>query len=487
MIIASLFILILVAIAGSLICQVEKRVRIMAGIFSTAVAGLIFYIVSPSFFGQSIQVGNWWLIDGFSAIMASLVAILYLTATWVSVRYIGHERHEGIVTDIDVKVYFALLHLFVMSMLVVVLTNHALILWLALEATTLSSTFLVGLYRKKTSIEAAWKYIVICSTGITLGLLGILMLGYGTHLVNELVQTSFLLSDLLSNASLIPDKLAKWAFVFIFVGFGAKVGYVPTHTWLPDAHSKAPSPISALFSGILLNVALYAIIRFQMITNKSLGGNEWTSSFFLIFGALSVLLPAFMMLIQKNYKRMLAYSSIEHMGLISLALSIPPIGTIAAVMHMTGHALVKSSLFFGAGEVLLLKKSTDTDKVRGLLKEAPFTAILFLLGILSIVAVPPSLLFVSEYMMLTAFIKTHLILTIILFAALGAIAYAMLRVTLGMLISENDNKSAVLEKEKWNSTQTIIALQLSMVAIMTIWFSAPIGQEFLQAVVKNII
>ncbi|NTU99229.1 hydrogenase 4 subunit F, partial [Candidatus Falkowbacteria bacterium] len=352
-----IFIVIAIASLTPLAIKQEKTVRTSASAFATVTALLVLWTVWPQLFGRAAVVTSWWLIDGFSAMMASLVAILFFAVALVSHRYIGHERHEGIISDTEVRVYYSLLNLFVLSMLLTVMTNNTLVLWLALESTTLSSTFLVGLYRKKTSIEAAWKYVIICSTGITLGLIGILLLGYGTNSIGN--HTSiFLLSSLTANAALLPVKLVKLAFVFLFIGFGAKVGFVPTHTWLPDAHSNAPSPISALFSGILLNVALYAIIRFQLITDRALGSHTWTSTFYLIFGSMSVLLPASLLLIQRNYKRMLAYSSIEHMGLIAFGLAVPPIGTIAAVMHMAGHTLVKSSLFFGAGEILLRHKTT---------------------------------------------------------------------------------------------------------------------------------
>lgn len=478
--------LVVVVAIITLFIKQEKTVRTLSSIFATIISISVIVMVSPQLLGQTAMIQGWWMIDGFSALMATLIAVLYLTTIWVSYRYIGHEHHEGLVSDLDVRVYFTLLHLFVLSMLLVVLTNHTLVLWLALESTTLTSTFLVGLYRKKTSIEAAWKYIIICSTGITLALIGILLLGFGAH-GGETGQASFLLSDLLKYALFIPEKVVKWAFIFIFVGFGVKAGFAPTHSWLPDAHGNAPSPISALFSGILLNVAMYAIIRFQTIANHALGGHQWTGMFFLVFGALSILLPAFLLLIQTNYKRMLAYSSIEHMGLITLGLAVPPIGTMAAVMHITGHALVKSSLFFGSGEILSHYQTTHIEKIKNLLKIAPYTAILFTLGILGIIAMPPSALFISEYTLIVALIKTHVILTIFMLASLGAIAYAMLKTTLGMVISDpKELLPEVKEKEKWNLTHTIMTVQLSAVVVLAIWFSTPQGQQYFLAIANKL-
>jgi hydrogenase-4 component F len=473
------------AIITLLLLKNELTIRRLGNVSALLVAIAVVYQVMPQLTGGEAVVNNWLFVDGFSALMATLIVVLYLFASLVSFSYLAHEKHEGIVTDRDIKLYYILLQLFVLSMLTVVLTNQTLVMWLSLEATTLASTFLVGLYRKKTSIEAAWKYIIICSTGITLGLIGILLLGFGANQVGELSTSTFLLSTLMLKATIIPVKLVKLAFVFIFIGFGAKVGFVPTHTWLPDAHGNAPSPISALFSGILLNVALYAIVRFQLVADRALGGHTWTGLFFLTFGVLSIVLPALMMLIQNNYKRMLAYSSIEHMGLISIGLALPPIGTIAAIIHITAHAFIKSSLFFGAGEILLRYKTTHADKIRGLLVNAPYTAILFVLGILAIIAIPPSALFVSEYSLFAILIKTHLILSAFIFVSLSIIAYAMLKVTLGMVMSPAE-PGKVEVREKWNLTHSIITGELLAVVVLTFWFSSFTGQKFVMAIASKL-
>jgi len=463
----------------------EKIIRLSAGAVSIASALTIWLFVSPQFFGTEVLITEWFYLDRFGALIASLIALLSLSATIVSVRYIGHEFKDGEVKINDLKLYFTLLPLFVMAMFLVVVTNNTLIMWLALEATTLSSTFLVGLYRKRSSLEAAWKYIIICSTGITLGLIGILLLGY-TSQAGADQSVSFLISDLLKNTSALSPELVKWAFVFIFVGFGAKVGFAPIHTWLPDAHSKAPSPISALFSGILLNVALYAIIRFQMIANQAIGGSEWTGKFFLFFGILSVVLPAFMLLVQRNYKRMLAYSSIEHMGLIALGLALPPIGVMAAVIHMIGHSIIKSGLFFGAGEILLRYKTTDTTKVGGLLKYAPYTSSLFLIGIIFIVAMPPSILFVSEFTLFSAMIKAHLYLSIAVFIALGVIAFGMLRTTIGMILEKANTTDLNETREHWNITHSVMLVHIIAVILLGVWFTSSSGTGFVVDIIKNL-
>lgn len=470
------------SLAAAIISK-EKAVRTISGIAALVGGGAVLALVLPVLSGASVSWSSQLLlVDRFSALIAALVAVVYMAATLVSVRYIGHEHHEGIITANDVRLYFSLLHLFALTMIVTVLTNNTLLLWIALEGTTLSSTFLVGLYRKKTSVEAAWKYIIICSTGISLGLIGILLLGYGSRLAGATGIDMFLLTSLQHNAPLLSAGTVKLAFVFLFIGFGAKVGLAPMHTWLPDAHSKAPSPISGLFSGILLNVALYAIMRFAYVANSSLHSG-WTSNFFLIFGTASIVLSALMMIVQNNYKRMLAYSSIEHMGLISFALGLSPLGAIAAVIHMVGHTLTKSLLFFGAGEILLRWKTTTVDKVKSVFAHDRYTAILFLFGMLAIVAMPPSALFVSEYAMFASALAQYPLLALLLFISLSVIAYSMLRLVLPMLFGHDD--SAPAKTERWNITHSVMLVQLVALFVFAAWVTSVPGLDFVQGVVND--
>lgn len=431
---------------------------------------------------------EWWLVDHFSALMAALVSLVYISAALVSFRYIEYEYSEGALTSDQVRLYFSLLPLFVLSMVVASLANNSVLVWLALESTTLSSAFLVGLYGRKKSLEAAWKYIILCSTGITLGLVGILLTNYAAHLSN-LGQDVFSLSFLTENAQNFSSDIIKWAFIFIFIGFGTKVGLAPMHTWLPDAHSKAPTPISALFSGILLNVALVSIIRFKHIADITLGNSNWTNKLFIIFGILSVILPALGLLIQNNYKRMLAYSSIEHMGLISLAMAFPPLGIVAGIIHMVGHTLAKSSLFFGAGEILMKWQTTKIDRVKDLMRVAPFSGTLFLLGILAIIAVPPSILFISEYALFVQMFVAHWILALVVLIALSIIAFAMLRLTFKLLFEKGAAVTASgeeIKKENWNLTHAVMAINLTAVIVLAAALTTESGMDFIMNIVKTI-
>lgn len=486
--ILGIVIIFLAAAAVPYLLKKDAHVRVGALVMALAGAAAVLAASGPVLFSYADAWSNdWWLMDHFSALLCSLIALVYVSAALVSFRYIEYEYREGALALPQVRLYFSLLPIFVLSMVLASVANSSALAWLALESTTLSSTFLVGLYGRRKSVEAAWKYIILCSTGIALGLVGVLLTNYAAHLYDP-GQDVFSLTFLAENARNFSPEIIKWAFIFIFIGFGTKVGLVPMHAWLPDAHSKAPTPISALFSGILLNVALAAIIRFKHIADAALGGPDWTNKLFIVFGVLSIALPALALLIQNNYKRMLAYSSIEHMGLISLAMAFPPLGIMAAVTHMIGHTLAKSFLFFGAGEILLKWQTTKIDKIKGVMKFAPYTGTLFLLGILAIIAVPPSVLFVSEYALFAQMFVEHWLLALVVLAALSLIAFAMLRLTFTLLFDDEkkEAKTEGMRKENWNITHAIMAIQLVILIGLTFALTTRPGIDFIMNIVKTI-
>ncbi len=476
----------IIAATCSFFAKTERFIY-LSSVFFTVFGStlLILYSVPFVLHAQVRWVNAWWMIDGFSGLIVLLITFVYMTSLVVSVRYIGHEFTEKIVSLKQVKIYFTLFHLFVACMIVTVLTNNLLILWLALEGTTLFSTFLVGLYLKKTSIEAAWKYMILCSTGISLGLVGLLLLSYGAHVGGLHGGDIFLIRSLIENAHIIPENIIKLSFVFIFIGFGTKVGLVPMHTWLPDAHSKAPSPISAIFSAVLLNVALYAIVRFKYVADAGLVDSTWTNHLFLIFGALSIFLSAFMILIQSNYKRMLAYSSIEHMGLILFAFGLSPLAAAAGVMHMIGHTFAKSALFFGAGEILIAFKTTKIPKVTNMSIRLKYTSALFVCGIIMILAIPPSALFVSEFGLFAQAITFYPKTAICMLVALSVIAYGMLSLTINMIFCKKDDCQNKGRREKWQITHTIMAVEFVIIIAMAFWFTTDRGVHVINAIVHD--
>ncbi|HJV33111.1 MAG TPA: proton-conducting transporter membrane subunit [Patescibacteria group bacterium] len=482
-----IFAFLLLAAASAYAVRSERRVR-QASLASAAIGGtVVFGAALSGLLGRwTPAVDGWWHADAFTWMLVGLIAFVYVAAAAVSYRYVGVERHEGALALPQVRLYFCLLHLFVLTMLAAALADNLGVLWMSLEGTTLATTMLVAMYRKDASIEAAWKYIILCSIGISLGLLGMLMFVHAAALGAGLSPEEALsLSALRAHASFFDPSLVRWAFIFVFIGLGTKVGFVPMHAWLPDAHSKTPSPISAMLSGILLNVAFAAILRFKTVADAALGGGEWTEGLFLAFGLLSAVVAALFLLQQRNYKRMLAYSSVEHMGIMAFAVGLGPVGLAAALVHTVGHTLVKPMLFFGAGEFLLAYKSTHIEDVREARRRLPITSTLFLFGLLLILAVPPSALFSSEFLAIGAGLQVHPWLSLLLLAALSVIALGMLRSVAAMLYGKAATTTEAAP-ERFNLTHGVMILQLCAALAFGAFALTPTAMRFFSGIAQSL-
>jgi hydrogenase-4 component F len=283
-----------------------------------------------------------------------------------------------------------------------VTANNIIMMWVAVEATTLGSAFLVGIYGHRSSLEAAWKYVMICTVGVAFGLYGTVLVYSDAFNVMQVPGSAVLWTEIIKSASALDPTLIKMAFVFVIVGFGTKAGLFPMHAWLPDAHSEAPSPISALLSGVLLNCALLVVFRFAMISNLVLGPSL-AQTLFLVFGIVSVGAAAFFMYVQRDIKRLLAYSSMENIGLIVLAFGIGgPAGVFAGLLQAINHSLVKSLMFCTSGNILIKYRSRSLDQVKGMLQAIPATGVLMLVGVLALVGTPPFNIFLSKFFIITA-------------------------------------------------------------------------------------
>ncbi len=347
--------------------------------------------------------------DALSGYIMALVIFLSLVSAVYSIEYLEHEMKVGLIVGSGVRRYYALLHLFIFTMLLVTVANNLALMWIAIEATTIVSALLIGLGFSKRSlaIEAAWKYIILCTVGITFALLGIFITYYATTVVTG-GQGTLNWTTLRSIAPKLNPSTMKLAFIFILVGYGTKAGLAPVHNWLPDAHSEAPSPISALLSGILLNTAFYGIMRFISITDPSTG-SVFTGNLLILFGLISMGISSVFILVQVNYKRLLAYSSIEHMGIISLGIGIGgPIGVYGALLHIMNHALSKPLMFFVSGRIQAHYGSTKIESVNGVLSSMPLLGTLTFIGALSLAGTPPFNIFVSEFTVLQAAVSKDL-------------------------------------------------------------------------------
>lgn len=377
--------------------------------------------------GQSLFALNGMLFaDELTAILILLIGVIGFLNGFYSIGYMRHDLEHGEINDKGISIYYGLYQLFLFTMVLSAISNNIAILWVAVEATTLASAFLVGFYKHKTSAEGAWKYVLICSIGLAFALFGTILTYSNAFASVEDAHRAMLWTELVKMGQNLDPELMKLAFVFILIGYGTKAGLFPMHTWLPDAHSEAPSPASALLSGVLLKCALFAIIRYYAITFKVVG-KEFPQTLLLIFGLITVGVAAFFILMQKDIKRKLAYSSVEHVGIIATGLGIGGvIGIFASLFHTINHSITKSLLFCSTGNIMMKYGTRDSDRIRGMLKAMPFTGFLFMSGILAVAGSPPFSIFLSEFMTLAAGFKNGQFWTMILFLLFLVIAFVAL-------------------------------------------------------------
>ena len=444
--------MLIIPVVTALICSLLKSARItgyvsLAGTAALAVAALP--VIISAFAGPVETLRGVLYADALSGYIMALVIFLSFASAVYSIGYLEHERKVGLISAKGIRRYYALLHLFIFTMLLVTLANNLALMWIAIEATTIVSALLIGLGFSKRSlaIEAAWKYIILCTVGITFALLGIFITYYATISVmgGEGVLNW---TTLRSIAPKLNPATMKLAFIFILVGYGTKAGLAPVHNWLPDAHSEAPSPISALLSGILLNTAFYGIMRFVSITDPSTG-SAFTGNLLILFGLISMGVSSVFILIQVNYKRLLAYSSIEHMGIISLGMGIGGFaGVYGALLHIMNHAVSKPLMFFVSGRIQANYGSTKIENVNGVLSKMPLLGTLTFIGALSLAGMPPFNIFISEFTVLKAIVDKGLWAIAVLFLlCVVLIFYGMLSGFGRMLFGGNGHANGA-EHEK---------------------------------------
>jgi len=399
-------------------------------------------------------------LDPFGAILVMLVAVIGFAASWYSTGYLDGEVKKGIIGFSRVKQYFVLLHLFIAAMFFAIITTNPILMWIAIEATTLSTAFLISFYNKPSAMEAAWKYLIINSVGLLLGFFGTILFLYPAYFAGHTGLISW--NSLLENAGHFDPFVAKIAFIFVLIGYGTKVGLVPMHTWLPDAHSKAPVPISALLSGVLLNVAFLAVLRFKAVADLAIGAG-FSQKLLIFFGIISIVVAAFIIFVQKNYKRLLAYSSIEHMGIVALGFGFGGAGVFAAILHMIYHSLAKSVLFLSSGNIFLKYSSTKIRNIRGALKTLPVTGAVFIMGFLAITGVPPFGIFLTEFTILSAGIHNHPVITIVALLALILVFVGFLKDVVAMFFGESKPDMVPGEGGVWTVVPIVVLISVLLI------------------------
>lgn len=358
-------------------------------------------------------------IDALNVFLVTLTAFVGLTTSIFSRPYMRVERDNGKMTPPRMRLYHSMYQLFNFTMLLALTTNNLGIVWVAMEAATLTTVLLVSVYRTPASLEAAWKYFILCGVGIAQALFGTVLLYMAAERVIGAEGGALLWTNLDAVKDQLDPNIITLAFAFLFIGYGTKVGLVPLHNWLPDAHAEGPTPVSAVLSGLLLNVALYAVLRCKVLTDGALDG-PLAGRLLMGFGLLSVVAAVFFLIRQKDVKRMFAYSSIEHMGMMSFAFGMGgPIANYAGLLHMTVHSLIKSAIFFTVGHATQKAGTQMMDQIRGLLRVNPMVGWGLMLGTLAILGMPPFGVFASEFLIVTTAMREHAWATPFLLVALG--------------------------------------------------------------------
>jgi hydrogenase-4 component F len=391
--------------------------------------------------GSLLAFQEQFFVDSLNVFLVALTAFVAMTTAMFSRPYMRIEEEHGRLSAARLRLYHSMYQLFIFTMLLVLLTNNLGLLWVALEAATLTTVLLVSLYRTPASLEAAWKYFILCGVGIAQALFGTILLYMAAQKVLGGGIEALLWTHLASARAQLEPTVLAIAFVFLLVGYGTKVGLVPLHNWLPDAHAEGPTPVSAVLSGLLLNIALYALLRCKVLTDGALGA-PFGSRLMMTFGLASVVVAAFFLSRQKDIKRMFAYSSIEHMGLVTFAFGMGgPIANFAGLLHMTVHSLTKSAIFFAVGHAAQKTGTQVMADIRGLLHVSPTVGWGLMVGTVAILGLPPFGVFASEFLILTSAMRDHAWATPILLAALGVAFAAVFSKVQPMVFGDTTAKS----------------------------------------------
>jgi hydrogenase-4 component F len=351
--------------------------------------------------GSVITVGIILRADALSAFLDLMLAFVGATGLLYALGYMGEELTRGHVLHRRYNRFFCLFNLYLFAMLLAANVDNIALMWIAIEGSTLSAALLIGFEKTKAALEAAWKYIILSFVGIALALFGTVLVYYASEHVLGVSMEALRWEELYRVASDLNPTALKLAFVFVLIGYGTKAGVAPMHTWLPDAHGEAPTPVSAMLSGLMLNLALYAVLRLKSIVDRTVGA-DFTGPILLALGLLSVAIAAIFLLVQRDYKRLFAYSSIEHVGIALVGFGVGgPVGVFGGLFHMFNHALAKSTAFYAAGMVVLRRGHKTIERVTGLIRQMPLVGGSMLLAALALAGMPPFGLFISEVLIVT--------------------------------------------------------------------------------------
>jgi hydrogenase-4 component F len=374
------------------------------------------------------QPGSYFLVDDLNGTFIVLTTFVGFTTSVFSASYIGHELEIGRLTPPFVRFYHSMYQVLMLAMNLALVANNIGLMWAAIEVATLTTVLMVGIYRTHEALEAAWKYFILGSVGIALALFGTILVYLAARPVVGEGLDAMVWSVLVKRAGGFDPALLDLAFVFLLLGYGTKVGLAPLHAWLPDAHAEGPTPISAVLSGLLLNVALYALLRFKMVLAANPAAIA-PGPLMVTLGLLSLVFAAFMLYRRRDIKRLFAYSSIEHMGIITFAFGMGgPIANFAGLLHMTMHSLTKSAIFFAVGHVSQVKGTQRIADMGGLTETHPLLGWGLILGVVAIAGLPPLGIFMSEFLVVSStFARSPLLAIVLVFGLIVALGGLFLR------------------------------------------------------------
>lgn len=452
LIIALLILPVVLAVAGIFFASAESAIIFCAiGTIATAIlsAPAIFHVFATH---TPLNAGDWLIMDALSAYHTAIMMIVFSLSAIYAINYFKDETNKSTLKLRTARRYTALWFGSLSAMLLVLLSNNIVIMWVGIEATTILTAFLICIHVTPASLEAMWKYLLMCSVGVAMAFIGTLLVAASTTNAGMLDKNVLLWTNIMTAATRLNPTLLKAGFIFIVVGYGTKAGLAPMHNWLPDAHSQAPSPVSAIFSGFLLNSALFCILKFVPLVETATGNTGWARDILILLGILSVLVSAIFIPSQHDLKRLLAYCSVEHIGIISIGVGLGGVGCFAALLHTLNHSLSKTLSFFCAGRLGQIYKTHDIRNITNAISISPAWGTGLAISMLALIGVAPFSLFLSELMIFKAAYDTQsYAVLIILLIGLAVIFIGMLRNIISMAWQSSPNapqktKSSVSEK-----------------------------------------
>ncbi len=442
------------------------RLNVAAAAATFLAAISLFFITRPA-------PGNYLFVDDLNIVFVVLTSFVAFTTSVFSASYIAHELEIGRLTPTYLRFYHAMYQVLMFAMNLALLANNIGLMWVAIEVATLTTVLMVGIYRTHEALEAAWKYFILGSVGIALALFGtILVYTAALPVVGEGLD-AMVWTVLAEKAAGFSPALLNLAFVFLLLGYGTKVGLAPLHAWLPDAHAEGPTPISAVLSGLLLNVALYAVLRFKIL----LAGNPEALApgpLMVTMGLVSLVFAGFMLYRRRDAKRMFAYSSIEHMGIITFAFGMGgPLANFAGLLHMVMHSLTKSGIFFAVGHIAQVKGTQKIADIRGLTVSHPALGWALVLGVVAIAGLPPLGIFMSEFLVVTSTFARQPLLAIVLvgglLVAFGALFLRLNQMAFGDPLGSNAPVQASYVP-MYVHFGLVLAAGLYLPPLLVVWF-----------------